>query len=354
MQQKSLRNVIDWTISHDIAIDLGTANTLVAVKGKGLVINEPSVVAIDRRTKRIIAMGEQARAMLGKTPEGIQAARPLVDGVVSDFEISEQMLKHYVNKIHMQHKVIWPRPRIIIGLPSGVTEVEQRAVEEAARSAGARRIYLITEPVAAAVGVGLSVNEPTGSMIVDIGGGTTEVALISSGKTVTMKSLRIAGDEMSEAVMQFVRDEYNLQIGEQSAEAIKLQIGAVFAHKDPKTMKIQGRNILSSLPQEIELSSDALRSALSRQVRPIVDAVKSVLEEAPPELVADVMKEGIVLAGGGSMIAGLDRLIAQETKIKTTVADNALTAVVEGCARVLNQMSLYKGLLVRPPNSRDT
>ena len=341
----------DRTVSHDIAIDLGTANTLVSVKGKGLVVNEPSVVAVNKRTKRIIAMGEQARAMLGKTPSDIQAARPLVNGVVSDFEISEQMLKHFVNRIHSQYKVIWPRPRIIVGLPSGVTEVEQRAVEEAARSAGARQIYLIEEPMAAAIGAGLPINEPVGSMIVDIGGGTTEVALIANGKIVTMHSLRIAGDELTETIMHFLREEYNLQVGEQTAETIKTEIGAVYSHANPRTTIVRGRNILTSLPQEIELSSDVLRVPLTRQARPIVEAVKSVLEEAPPELVADVMNQGIVLAGGGGLIAGLDRLIAQESKIETRLADNSLTAVVEGSARVLKQLDEYREVLVSRPGS---
>lgn len=337
---------VDRSVSHDIAIDLGTANTLVSVAGHGLVVNEPSVVAINTRTKKIIAMGEQARAMLGKTPAEIQAARPLVDGVVSDFEISEAMLKHYVNKVHGLHKVLWPRPRIIIGLPSGVTEVEQRAVEEAARSAGARKIYLIEEPVAAAIGAGLSVNESVGNMIVDIGGGTTEVAIIAGGRTVVMKSLRIAGDELTEAIMHFMRDEYNLQIGEQTAEHIKTEIGAVYTHADPKSLMVRGRNIVSGLPQEVELSSDALRQSLARHVRPVIDSIKSALEEAPAELVSDIMQNGIVVAGGGGLIAGLDRLIRQETKIETRIAENALTAVVEGSARVLDQLSLYKDVLV--------
>ncbi len=342
---KPVRSV-DRSLSHDIAIDLGTANTLVTVEGRGLVINEPSVVAINKRTKKIIAMGEQARAMLGKTPPDIRSARPLVDGVVSDFEISEQMLKHYVNKIHTLHKVLWPRPRIIIGLPSGVTEVEQRAVEEAAQSAGARKIYLIEEPVAAAIGAGLRVNEPEANMIVDIGGGTTEVALIAGGKVVGMKSLRIAGDELTEAVMRFMRDEYSLQIGEQTAEQIKQTIGAVYSHKDIKKMLVRGRNVLTGLPQEVNVASDVLRPALTRQARPIVDAVKSVLEEASADVVADVMRNGIYIAGGGGLLAGMDRLIKQETKIRSIIVDNALTAVVEGSARVLKQLDEYNSVLV--------
>lgn len=337
---------VERTISHDIAIDLGTANTLVAVEGKGLIVNEPSVVAINTQSRHIIAMGEQARAMLGKTPPDIQAARPLVDGVVSDFEISEAMLRHYVDKIHSRFKVMWPRPRIIIGLPSGVTEVEQRAVEEAARSAGARKIYLIEEPVAAAIGVGLSVNDSAGHMIVDIGGGTTEVAVIAGGRTIAMKSLRIAGDELTEAIMHFMREEYNVHIGEQTAERVKMQIGAVYTHSDTKSTHVRGRNMLTGLPQEVVITSDALRSPLARHVRPVVDSIRAALEEAPADIVADIMKSGIYIAGGGGLIAGLDRLVRQETKIETHIAHNALTAVVEGSARVLSQLPLYEDILV--------
>lgn len=333
-------------MSHDIAIDLGTANTLVAVEGKGLVINEPSVVAINTKNKRIIAIGEKAKKMLGKTPKEIKAARPLIDGVVSDFEITEQMLSHFITQIHKEHRVLWPRPRVIIGLPSGVTEVEQRAVEEAARSAGARRIYLIEEPMAAAIGVGLSVKDSQGCMIVDIGGGTTEVAIISSGGVSVLKSLRVAGDEITESIMQFMRDEFSLQIGEQTAEELKHEIGAVFAHKDPKTKIVRGRNVITGLPQEVEVSSDMLRVPITKQVRPIIDAIKGAVEEAPAELISDVMQSGIVVAGGGAMIGGLDHLIRQETKMETVVADNALTAVVEGAARVLKDINLYKEVLI--------
>lgn len=338
-------------VAHDIAIDLGTANTLVTVEGRGLVVNEPSVVAINNRTKRIIAIGEKAKQMLGKTPKDIQAARPLNDGVVSDFEITEQMLNYFIGQIHKQHKVIWPRPRVIMCLPSGVTEVEQRAVEEAARSAGARKIYLIEEPMAAAIGCGLSVNDSSGSMVVDIGGGTTEVAIISLGGVAVLKSLRIAGDEMSESIMQFMRDEYSLQIGEQTAENLKMGTGAVYVHADPKLAKVRGRNIVTGLPQEIEINSDVLRIPLAKQVRPIVDAVKLTLEEAPAELVSDVMQKGIVVAGGGALIAGLDHLIKQETKIDTIIAENALTSVVEGAARVLSNLPVYKEVLLKGSKS---
>lgn len=337
-------------LAHDIAIDLGTANTLIQVRGRGLVINEPSVVAINRKTKRIVAIGEDAKQMLGRTPPQILAARPLVDGVVSDFEVTEQMLKNFIDRIHREHKVIWPRPRVIVGLPAGVTEVEQRAVEEAARSAGARKIYLIEEPMAAAIGVGLPVLDPQASMVVDIGGGTTEVAIIANGSVAAFRSLRIAGDELSEAVIQFMRDEYNLSIGEQTAENIKTSIGAVYAHADPKSMDVRGRNLVTGLPEAIEISSDILKSALSRQAKPIIETVKTVLEEAAPELISDVMVRGIVLTGGGALIGGIDHLIRQETKIETTIADNALTAVVEGAGHVLSGLEQYRQVLL----SQDT
>lgn len=338
-------------LAHDIAIDLGTANTLISVAGRGLVINEPSVVAINRKTKRIVAIGENAKQMLGRTPPQILAARPLVDGVVSDFEVTEQMLKNFIDRIHREHKVVWPRPRVIVGLPAGVTEVEQRAVDEAAKSAGARRIYLIEEPMAAAIGVGLPVMDAQASMVVDIGGGTTEVAIIANGTVAAYRSLRIAGDELSEAVMQFMRDEFNLSIGEQTAENIKTSIGAVYVHADPKSMEVRGRNIVTGLPESVEISSDVLRTALSRQARPIIETVKTVLEEASPELVSDVMVRGIVLTGGGGLIGGIDHLINQETKIKTTVADNALTAVVEGGSHVLSALDRYRSVLLSQESS---
>lgn len=334
-------------LAHDIAIDLGTANTLIHLSGKGLVVNEPSVVSIHRKTKRIVAIGQSAKAMLGKTPPQIQAARPLLDGVVSDFEVTEQMLKHFVDQIHRDYRVLWPRPRIIIGLPAGVTEVEQRAVEEAARSAGARRIYLIEEPMAAAVGVGLPVLDDQASMIVDIGGGTTEVAIISGGAIAVYRSLRVAGDELTETVMQFMRDEYGLAIGEQTAERVKEEIGALYTHADPKSTQVRGRDIVSGLPRAVEVTSDILRIPLARAARPIIDTLKSVLEEASPELVADVSMRGIVLAGGGAMIGGIDHLFQHETKLNTVVADNALTAVVEGAAYVLGGLDRYRKVLIK-------
>ncbi len=333
-------------ISHNIAVDLGTANTLVSVDGHGIIINEPSVVATNRKTKKVIAIGKEAKKMVGRTPKSIIAARPLVDGVVSDFEITEHMLKHFVSTIHKNHRVLVSRPRMVVGLPSGVTEVEKRAVEEAAKSSGARRIYLIEEPVAAAIGAGLDITDERGCMVVDIGGGTTEIAVLASGGVVVARSLRIAGDEMTETIIQFVRDEYNLQIGERTAEDIKTKIGAVYSHSDTKSMMVRGRNVITGLPQEIELTSDVVRMPLSKQVRPIVDGVKTILEETPPELISDIMQRGIVVAGGGALVAGLDHLIKQETHIDVVVPKNALTAVVEGAAIALRESDRYKDVLM--------
>ncbi|MDX1765679.1 MAG: rod shape-determining protein [Candidatus Saccharimonadales bacterium] len=332
--------------AHDIAIDLGTANTLVWVAGKGLVVNEPSVVAFNKKTKKIVAIGEKAKQMIGRAPKQIRITKPLVDGVVSDFEVTEQMLRYFIDKVHRIHRVIWPRPRIIIGLPSGVTEVEQRAVEEAARSAGARRIFLIEEPIAAAIGSGLDVLGNGGHMVVDIGGGTTEIAVLSVGGVVALKSLRIAGDELTEAVQQYIRDEFGVQIGEQTAENLKTSIGAVYVHADPKTEIVRGRNVISGLPMQIEISSDLLRIPLMKQTRPIIEAVKAALEEAPAELIGDIMQSGIVLTGGGSLIAGMDHLVKQETKIETTIGENALTAVVEGSAMVLDDLDQLRRVLL--------
>lgn len=332
--------------AHDIGVDLGTANTLVYVKGEGIVINEPSVVAINRRTKQAIAIGAEAKDMIGKTPKGIVAARPLVDGVVSDFEITEQMLKHFINRVHNESQVIWPHPRIVIGLPSGVTEVEKRAVEAAARNAGARATYLIEEPMAAAIGCRLPVREPSGSMVVDIGGGTTEVAIISLGGIVVSRSLRVAGDELSESIMQYLRDEFNLAVGEFTAEKIKLRIGSVYYEDKPRTLAVRGRNLLTGLPNEITISSEHVRNPLMKHIRPIVDSIRLTLEESPPELVADIMERGIILTGGGALLSGLADLISQETKIKVKVPKNALTAVVEGAGLVMDDLNSLKDVLV--------
>ena len=332
---------------HDIGIDLGTANTLVYIEGKGIIINEPSVVAVNQKTKQVLAIGTKAKAMIGRTPKGLQAARPLVDGVVSNYEITEHMLKYFLDKVQHDHPVVWPHPRVVIGLPSGVTEVEKRAVEQAAKSAGARRVYLIEEPMAAAIGTHVPVKDARGSMIIDIGGGTTEVAIMSLGGIVVSRSLRIAGDEITESIMQYARDEYNLYIGEATAESVKISIGRVFPRKKSKSIEVRGRNLVSGLPEEIKVNSDQMRSMLSKQVRPIVEAVKATLEEAPPELAADIIEDGLTIVGGGSQLGGLDELIKQETKLKVRIPKNALSAVVEGCGQVLNNLDDLREILVR-------
>lgn len=332
--------------SHDIAVDLGTANTLVSLNGYGIVINEPSVVATNRKTKKVIAIGTEAKKMVGRTPRSIIAAQPLVDGVVSDFEVTEHMLKHFVDTIHKKHRVFISRPRMVVGLPYGVTEVEKRAVEEAAKSAGARKIWLIEEPVAAAIGSGLDILDELGCMVVDIGGGTTEIAVLASGRVVAAKSLRIAGDEMTEAVSDFIRDEYNLMIGERTAEQVKIKLGQVGSSKNIKDMKVRGRNVLTGLPQEIKITSEAIRKPLGAQVRPIIDAIKTVVEETPPEIISDIMEKGVVVTGGGALIDGIDKLIKQEIQMKVVVPENPLTAVVEGAAEALKNPNAYRNILM--------
>lgn len=332
--------------AHDIGIDLGTANTLVYVRDKGVVINEPSVVAINKTTHDVLAIGATAKDMIGKTPSQIQAARPLVDGVVSDFEVTEQMLQYFIGKIHKEHPVIWQRPRVVVGVPSGVTEVEKRAVEAASASAGARETYLVEEPLAAAIGCRLPVTTSTGSMIVDIGGGTTEVAVISLGGIVVSRSLRTAGDELTEGVMQYLRDEFNVQIGERTAEAIKLTIGNAHPLKQVQTMPVRGRDMITGMPKEVTVSSDQLRFALVKTVRTIVEAVKVTLEETPPELTSDIMEHGIVLTGGGAMLQNLDTLIASETKMRVTCAEDPLRSVVKGTGLILEDIDRYAPVLI--------
>jgi rod shape-determining protein MreB len=332
--------------SHDIGIDLGTANTLVYVKGKGIVINEPSVVALNIKTKQILAIGDEAKKMVGRTPANIVARRPLVDGVVSDFEVTEQMLKYFIEKVHKESFTIFPRPRVVIGIPSGVTEVEKRAVEDAAINAGARQAFLIEEPMAAAIGARLPIQEAAGSMIVDIGGGTTEVAVISLGGIVASRSLRIAGDELNEDIIQFAKDEYNLLLGERTAEDIKISIGSAYPAEQKLEAVMRGRDLVTGLPKAISVDSDQIRLALSKSVMAIVDAVKMTIEETPPELVADIMDKGIILAGGGALLRGLDKLIALNTKMPVHIADDPLTSVVRGTGLVLEDIDLLKEVLV--------
>jgi rod shape-determining protein MreB len=332
--------------SHDVGIDLGTANTLVYVRGKGIVINEPSVVAINTKTKQVLEIGDEAKKMVGKTPASIVANRPLVDGVVSDFEVTEQMLRYFIDKVHKESFSIFPRPRVVIGIPSGVTEVEKRAVEDAATNAGARQTFLIEEPMAAAIGSRLPIQDAAGSMIVDIGGGTTEVAIISLGGIVSSRSLRIAGDELSEDIVQFAREEFSLQIGERTAENIKIAVGSAYPMQGIAEAPMRGRDLVTGLPKEIMVTSEQIREALSKSVRAIVEAVKVTVEETPPELVADTMERGIVLAGGGALLRGLDLLIHRETKMPVHIADDPLTAVARGTGLVLEDLDKLKDVLV--------
>jgi rod shape-determining protein MreB and related proteins len=310
--------------SHDIGVDLGTANTLVYVKGKGIVINEPSVVAMNTKTRQVLAVGEDAKAMVGRTPANIVASRPLVDGVVSDFEVTEYMLKYFIEKVHKETFSLFPRPRVVVGIPSGVTEVEKRAVEDATLNSGARQAFLIEEPMAAAIGSRLPIQEAAGSMIVDIGGGTTEVAVISLGGIVAARSLRIAGDELNEDIIQFARDEYNLMLGERTAEDIKVKIGSAYQTEKKLTAIMRGRDLVTGLPKSVTVDSDQIRGALSKSVASIVDSIKMTVEETPPELVADIMEKGIVLAGGGALLRGLDRLVSLNTKMPVHIADDPL------------------------------
>lgn len=339
-------NKVFGYFSHDIGIDLGTANTLVYVKGKGIVINEPSVVALNTKSKQVLAIGDDAKKMVGRTPANIVARRPLVDGVVSDFEVTEQMLKYFIEKVHKETFSIFPRPRVVIGIPSGVTEVEKRAVEDAAINAGARQAFLIEEPMAAAIGARMPVQEAAGSMIVDIGGGTTEVAVVSLGGIVAARSLRIAGDELNEDIIQFALDEFNLLLGERTAEDIKIAIGSAYPLEEKLEAIMRGRDLVTGLPKAINIDSEQVRQALGKSVAAIVDSVKMTVEETPPELVADIMDKGIYLAGGGALLRGLDRILSLAAKMPVHVADDPLTSVVRGCGLVLEDIDSLKEVLV--------
>jgi rod shape-determining protein MreB len=332
--------------SQDIGIDLGTANTLVYVRGKGIVINEPSVVAVNKNTNQVLAIGSEAKRMVGRTPGHIVATRPLVDGVISDFEVTEQMLKYFIEKVHKETFTFFPRPRVVIGIPSGVTEVEKRAVVDAATNAGARQTFLIEEPMAAAMGARLPVQDPAGNMIVDIGGGTTEVAVISLGGIVESRSLRIAGDELNENIIQYAREEFNLLLGERTAEEVKISIGSAYPLKEPLETTMQGRDLITGLPKEVRIMDEQVRQALSRSIQILVNNIKGTIEDTPPELVADIYRRGIVLAGGGALLRGLDRLIAEQTQMPVRVADDPLTAVVRGCGIVLEDLDSLQDVLV--------
>ena len=347
-------NKIFSYISNNIAIDLGTATSLVYVQGKGIVINEPSVVAVNQKTGQILAIGEEAKKMVGRTPSHIVATRPLRKGVISDFEVTEQMLKYFIEKVHKRKFIIGPRPRVIVGIPYGVTEVEKKAVRDATKNAGAREVFLIEEPMAAAIGARLDIQEPGGNFIVDIGGGTTEVAVISLGGIVIAKSLRIAGDKLNEDIIQFAQEEYKLLIGERGAEEVKIGIGSVYPLKERKEMPLRGRNLITGLPEEILVTDEDIRRAMEKSVKQIVSSVRTTIEETPPELLADIMAKGIFLAGGGSLLKGLDVLIQEEVKVPTRVIEDPMTAVVRGAGMVLERIDDLKEILaeteeIKPP-----
>jgi rod shape-determining protein MreB len=332
--------------SYDIGIDLGTANTLVYVKGKGILINEPSVVAVNQRTGQILAIGKEAKKMVGKTPSHIVATRPLVDGVISDFEITEQMLRYFIDKVTEGGYSFLRRPRVLIGIPSGVTEVEKRAVMEAALAAGARQAFLVDEPMAAAIGARLPVIDATGNMVVDIGGGTTEIAVISLGGVVISRSLRVAGDEMNEDIVRFCRDQFNILIGERTAEESKIAIGSAFPQREKLQFTLRGRDLVSGLPKEILMTDEHMREALSRSIRIIINNIKTIIEETPPELISDIMHRGIILAGGGSLIRGLDKLVANQTGMPVRLMQDPLTAVVRGTGIILDDLEALQEVLI--------
>lgn len=334
------------SLSRDMGIDLGTANTLVHVKGKGIVLNEPSVVAIQRDTGAVLAVGEEAKQMIGRTPGNIVAIRPLKDGVIADFDVTQAMLKYFIRKAITSQSFI--RPRVIVGVPSGVTEVEKRAVIDATIQAGAREAYLIEEPMAAAIGAGLPVHEPTGNMVVDIGGGTTEVAVISLGGIVTSRSIRIGGDELDEAIVQYIKRTYNLMIGERTAEEIKISVGSAIPPATDEGMDIRGRDLVTGLPKTLSIRAHEVQRALSEPVFGILEAVKVTLEKTPPELASDIMDRGIVMTGGGSLLRGLDRLLNKETGMPVHIAEDPLICVAIGTGKALESIDLLKRVLLSP------
>jgi len=327
--------------SNDLAIDLGTANTLVYVAGEGIVLREPSVVAINVQTNEVQAVGTAAKQMLGRAPGSIEAIRPMKDGVIAHFEVTEQMLRHFIRKVHNNRKTL-VRPRVVIAVPSGITQVEKRAVRDSAQSAGAREVFLIEEPMAAAIGVDLPVQEPSGNLIIDIGGGTTEVAIISMSGIVFSKSVRIAGDEMNEAIINYIKKKYNLLIGERTAEEVKINIGSAFPMEKSMTMEVKGRDLVAGIPKTLVVSDEEVREALTETFSTIVEAVKIALERTPPELAADIVDKGVVVAGGGALIKGLDTLLREATGLPITLANDALSAVALGSGKVLSDPKLLK------------
>ncbi|OGL44691.1 MAG: rod shape-determining protein [Candidatus Schekmanbacteria bacterium RBG_16_38_10] len=333
-------NYLLGKFSNDLAIDLGTANTLVYVKGKGIVLSEPSVVAVNKDTNRVLAVGKEAKEMLGRTPGNIIAVRPMKDGVIANFDLTEAMLKYFIRKVHNRNTLV--RPRIIIGVPSGITQVEKRAVRDSAEQAGAREVYLIDEPMAAAIGAGMPIEEPSGNMIVDIGGGTTEVAVISLSGIVYCKSVRVGGDEMDEAIISYIKRKHNLLIGERTAEQIKIAIGSAYPMEDRKTEEVKGRDLIAGIPKIISITDEEIRNSLAEPIYTIIDAVRIALERTPPELAADIVDRGITLAGGGCLLSGLDILLKEETGLPIKRAQDPLSAVVLGTGRALDSLDLLK------------
>jgi rod shape-determining protein MreB len=339
-------NYILGLFSNDLAIDLGTSSILIYVRGKGIVTNEPSVVAIkkDDKGRRVLAVGKEAKAMLGKTPGNIQAIRPLKDGVIADFEITEEMLKYFIAKVHNRRLLV--RPRIIVGVPSGITQVEKRAVKESAYSAGAAEVYLIEEPMAAAIGAGLPITEPSGNMIVDIGGGTSEMAVISLAGIVQAKSIRVGGDSFDEVIVQYIKRKYNLSIGTGAAETLKMTLGLTTPDEEHETMEIKGSNLVTGIPATITIEAGEIREALNEPINSIIEAVKQVLETTPPELAADMVDKGIVLAGGGALLRNIELVLREETKLPVSIAEDPLSCVVKGAGKVLNEIKLLKEVTI--------
>ena len=336
--------------SNDMGIDLGTATTLVYIKNQGIVLCEPSVVAVQAGTSNVLAVGEEAKRMLGRTPGNIVAIRPMRNGVIADFEITEAMLRYFIKKVHNSRRLV--RPRMVIAIPSGITEVEKRAVKDSALHAGAREVYMVEEPVVAAIGVGLPIQEPSGNMVIDIGGGTTEMAVISLAGIVFSKSIRVAGDEMDEAIINYLKKTYNLMIGERTAEDIKIRIGSAYPLDEELTMDVRGRDLVAGLPKMITISSEEVREALAEPIAQIIETIRMTLERTPPELSADLMEKGLILAGGASLLRGLDKLISEETGIPVHIAEDPLTAVALGTGKVLSEIQYLKRLTVSPKIER--
>lgn len=334
------------TLSKDVGIDLGTATTLVYIKGRGIVINEPSVVAVNQKTGQVLAIGDEAKKMVGRTPAHILASRPLVEGVISDFEVTEQMLRYFINRVHKEKFTIFPRPRVVVGIPSGITEVEKKAVQDAAVNAGAREVYLVEEAMAAAIGARLPVQEALGNMIIDIGGGTADIAVISLGGIVASKTLRIAGDRLNQDIMNFAHDEFKLVLGEKTAEDIKIAVGSAYELDEKLETPMRGRDLITGLPKEIIVNDIQVRKALSGSVRMIVEAVKETIENTPPELIADIMSRGIMMVGGGGLLRGLDKLLGEETKMPIKVEEDPLTTVARGTGIILEDIEKLKEVLV--------